>query len=154
MLLLYCLRRILGHLRHHCFLFAFALHHVVILCLRYFLLWCTDYVLHLSVTLGVHMFLHVLLHSHLRDDILLCSLHFLCDILLVVVLRKNVAFDQRFAVMRKYITFRFSFLVRCCSMRYLLLLSFDAITMSIMVSRFFSPTTVIRNMVSVTEDIM
>ena len=64
-LLLYSLRLLLGHLRHHHFPFAFALHHVVVLCLLFFLLWCTDYLLHLCVTLGVNIFLHVLLYSHM-----------------------------------------------------------------------------------------
>jgi hypothetical protein len=69
------------------------LHHVVVLCLLFFLLWCTDYLLHLCVTLGVYMFLHVLLHSHMRGGILSCGLHLLGDILVVTVVRQNIAFD-------------------------------------------------------------
>ncbi len=84
MLLLYSLRRLLRHLRHHPFL-AFALHHVVVLRLLFFLLWCTDYLSHFRVTLEVYMFLHVLLHSNMRGGILSCGLRLLGDILVVTV---------------------------------------------------------------------
>jgi hypothetical protein len=53
------------------------------------------------------MFLHVLLHSNMRGGILSCGLHLLGDILFVTVMRQNVALDQRFAVMRKYINSHF-----------------------------------------------
>ena len=92
MLLLCCLRRFLGHLRHH-LLFAFALHHVDVLRLLFFLLWCTDYLSHFRVTLEVYMFLHVLLHSNMRGGILSCGLHLLSDILVVTVVMWNIAFE-------------------------------------------------------------
>ena len=95
----------------------------------------------------------------------------MCDILLVVVLGKNIALDQRFAVMWKYYAFAFSFLKGYCSMWYLLNSFSNATAMAIMVSRISSVDTatvitvisvdtvtaisiVVMNTASVTEDIM
>ena len=39
------------------------------------------------------MFLHVLLHSHMRGGILSCGLHLLGDIFVVTVVSWNIAFE-------------------------------------------------------------
>ncbi len=87
MLLLYSLRRHLRRLRHHRSHLVFVLHHVVVPCLLFFLLWCTDYLLQFRVTIGVRNSLHVLLHSDMRGGILSCGLHLLDDIPYFAVLR-------------------------------------------------------------------
>ena len=58
------------------------------------------------------------------------------------MLRQNVALDQRLAVMRKYITFALTILVRCCFLRYLLLFTSNMSTMSTVVYRISSVDTV------------